>query len=274
MFIEERHQAILQLLNEKGRITAAQIQALFHVSFDTARRDLRIMEENGLLKRTHGGALPLRQVGFSKPPKATARDITEIKENYFAIALEALSMIRENDVIFITSATVGLFMAQNLPKDIRLTVVVNSIIIAEALRDYDNLRVILTAGEMDQKGNCYGAFTTETIRRLRMDKCFITAACISPSFGMSIQRSSHLDFLHAVMDSSRTVIGLFPTEKIGFESTVSICPASRLDYLITDWDAPEDALQQFEEMGVKTVVVEQKEAEAGTAEVCKGDNLP
>lgn len=63
MFIEERHQAILDLLNENGRISNLEIQEKFEVSYDSAKRDLRILEEKGLLKRTHGGAIPARQIG-------------------------------------------------------------------------------------------------------------------------------------------------------------------------------------------------------------------
>ena len=258
MFIEERHQAILTHLNQIGRITASEIQDMFQVSFDTARRDLRILEENGLLKRTHGGALPMKPIGFSKPPKMTAKDISEVKDNYFAIAMKAVSMIKPNDVIFLTSATVGYFMAQNLPKDIKITVVVNSIIIAEELRKYDNLRVIVTGGEMDNKGIFYDSFTCEMIRRIRFDKCFITAACISADFGLSIQRSGGVGFLNAVIDSSKSVIGLFPTEKIGFESVMSICPANKLNYLITDWDASKKDLKKFDELGIQTVIVEKE----------------
>lgn len=260
MFIEERHQAILEHLNKMGRITASEIQDMFGVSFDTARRDLRILEENGYLKRTHGGALPLKRVGFSKPPKMTAKDISEVKENYLAIAMKAVSMIQNGDVIFLTSATLGYFMAQNLPKDIKITVVVNSIVIAEELRKYDNLRIILAAGEMDNKGNCYDSFAIETIKRIRFDKCFITAACISADFGLSIQRTSGVGFINAVIASSKLTVGLFPTEKIGFESILSICPANKLQVLITDWEALEEDLKKFDEMGIQIIVVEKEDS--------------
>ena len=255
MFIEERHQAILDIINTVGRISIGEIQEKYNVSVDSARRDLRILEEKGLLKRTHGGAIPTRQVAFGKPSKLTARDITEVKENYFAIALKAVSMIKNNDVIFITSATVGYFMAQNLPDDIKIRAVTNSIVIAEELRKKDNISIILLGGEMDNKGNCYDAFAIETINRLRFDKCFITAASISSKFGLSIQKSIAIGFLNAVINSSKSCIGLFPTEKIGFESIVSICPADKLDILITDWDASEDDLKEFDEQGIEVIVV-------------------
>lgn len=258
MFVEERHQAILDYLEKNGRVSANEIQDMFQVSFDTARRDLRLLEEKGLLKRTHGGALPLRQIGFSKPPKVTARDISTIKDNYLAIALKAVDMIKDHDVIFITSATVGYFMAQNLPKDIFITVVTNSIIIAEELRKHDNIHVIIAGGEMDGKGNCYDSFSMECIRRMRFDKSFITTASISSEFGLSIQRTVAIDYYNSIINSSKCTVGLYPTEKIGFDSIISICPANKLNILITDWDAPEEELKKYDEQGIKVVVVEKE----------------
>ena len=67
-----------------------------------------------------------------------------------------------------------------------------------------------------------------------MDKCFISSAAISPDFGLSIQKTSAIPFFNAVMDSAKRKSGLFPKEKSGFDSIVSISPAERLDMLITD----------------------------------------
>lgn len=188
----------------------------------------------------------------------TCKDILSVKENYKAIALKAVSMIENNDVIFITSATVGYLMVQNLPNDIKIRVVTNSIVLAEELRTRDNISVIMLGGEMDNKGNCYDAIAIETIKRLRFDKCFITSACISAEFGLSIQRTGAISFWNALIDSSKKTIGLFPTEKIGYESIVSICPANRLTSLITDWDACEEDLQKFDEQGIEVVVVDKE----------------
>ena len=111
MFIEERHQAILNMLKQNERISVDEITQKFNISVESARRDLRLLDEQGLLKKTHGGAIPVRQVASGKPPKITGRDITEIKPNYMAIAKRAVTMIKPGDVVFITSATVGYFMA-------------------------------------------------------------------------------------------------------------------------------------------------------------------
>ncbi len=258
MFIEERHKAILDILSEKGSITTTEIQTTFNVGYGSAQRDLRLLEEQGLLKRTHGGAIPVRQVAAGKPKNVTCKDMTEEKENYVSIAKKAVSMIRQNDVVFITSATVGYFMARYLPEDLKIRAVTNSIIIAEELRKNQNISVIMLGGEMDGKGNCYDAFAVDTVKRLRFDKCFITAAAISADFGLSIQKSQAITFWNAVIDSSKQAIGLFPTEKIGFESIVSICPANRLDVLITDWNALEEDLVKFDKQGIQVVIAEKE----------------
>ena len=226
MYIEERHRAILEWLSQHGSISNTDIQKNFDVSYDSAKRDLRILEEKGLLKRTHGGALPIRQIAAGRPETMTFKDIPQIKPNYLQIAKEAVSLIQENDVIYIPSTTLGLF---------------------------------ILGGEMDNKGNCCDTIAVETVKRLRLDKCFITSACISASFGLSIQSTPYISFFNALIDSSRLTIGLYPKEKIGFDSIVSICPANRLNTLITDWDSSEQDLSLFDKLGIKVIVVDNPE---------------
>ena len=76
---------------------------------------------------------------------------------------------------------------------------------------------------------------------------------------MSIQRTGAISFWNALIDSSKKTIGLYPTEKIGYESIVSICPANRLNTLITDWDASEEDLQKYDEQGIEVIVVDKEE---------------
>lgn len=258
MFIEERHEEILRIIQREGSITNARIQKEFGIGYDSAKRDLRLLEEQGKLKRTHGGAITVRQVASGKPEKYMNRNIQVIKENYLQIAKYAVSLIEDNDTVYITAASVGYFMAQHIPENLRMRAVVNSIEIAELLRPLDNVRVIMLGGEMDSKGMCRDSFAVEMLERLRFDKAFITAAAISPEFGLSIQNSINLSFLNTMMRQARKVIGLFPVEKLGFESVVSICPADKLDLLVTDWHITEEQKQKYEEMGIAVKAVREK----------------
>ncbi len=256
MFIEERHQEILKILSEKGRISNSEIQETFQISYDSAKRDLRLLEEQGLLKRTHGGAIPARQIGGNVIKNLSPDErVVEVKENYLAIAKEAVKTIGENDVVYITNASVGYLMAQNIG-NVCCTVVTNSITIAEELRKKENITVILAGGEMQANGCFYDSFALSIINRLRFDKCFVTSACVSAKFGLSIQKSRSVELTNAIINNSKTVYGLYPVEKIGFDSVISICPASKLNYIITDSDSSEDDLTQFEELGVKIKIAE------------------
>lgn len=266
MFIEERHEEILRIIQREGSITNARIQQEFGIGYDSAKRDLRLLEEQGKLKRTHGGAIAVRQVASGKPEKYMNRDIQVIRDNYVQIARYAVSLIEDNDTIYITAASVGYFMAQHLPENIRIRAVVNSIEIAELLRPLDNVRVIMLGGEMDSKGICRDSLTVTMLQRLRFDKAFITAAAISPEFGLSIQNSINLNYMNTIINQAKLVIGLFPVEKIGFESVVSICPADRLDLLITDWNVPEEGKREFEEMGVTVKIVQKLHRNEGNNE--------
>lgn len=251
MFMEERHQKILEILKDNGRISNSEIQEQFQISYDSAKRDLRLLEEQGLLKRTHGGAIQARQIGGNVINNLSPDErVVEIKKNYLAIAQKAVEEIEENDVIYITNASIGYLMAQNMGS-VNCTVVTNSISIAEELRKKTNITVLLTGGEMQENGCFYDNFTISMINRLRFDKSFITSACITAKFGPSIQKTRSIGLTNAVIDNSKKVYGLYPVEKIGFDSVISICPASKLDYIITDNEASEDDLTQFEEVGIK-----------------------
>ncbi|MGN1205961.1 MAG: DeoR/GlpR family DNA-binding transcription regulator [Eubacterium sp.] len=253
MFIEERHQKILELLKKKQSITNQEIQEMFGISYDSAKRDLRLLEEQGLLKRTHGGAIPLRNIGFQADiSNLTSKErVPKVYPNYLAIAKRAVACIEENDVVFITAASIGYLMTQNLPQNLTCTVVTNSISIADNLRQYPNVTTLLLGGELQKNGAVYDGFALEMLRRIRFDKIFITSACISAEFGLSIQRTRNLSIYNALLSSARKVYGLYPSGKVGMNSIISLCPVNALDVLITDEDASEEDLKSIEEKGVE-----------------------
>jgi DeoR/GlpR family transcriptional regulator of sugar metabolism len=256
MFIEERHQEILNLIKTNGRISIGEIQEKFNVSVDSARRDLRILEEKNLLKRTHGGAIPLNQVGFQVPKKCSLREITNIDENYWSIAKKAVTFIKPNDVVYITSGSVGYFMVKNIPTHFEFTLVTNSIIIADELKTYDNIEIYLVGGKMRQKGTCVDSFATAFVKNLHFDISFLTGAGFSFDFGLSNGTDETATFQRAIIANSRQNIALFPSNKLGFNSFIKVTDANQFDVLITDWDAVEDELLKFENTQIEVIVAE------------------
>lgn len=259
MFIEERHREILDLLRQNGRVSVAELQEKFNVSDDSARRDLRILEEKGLLKRTHGGAVPLLQVGV-KPPRVRDMKNMEVFENYDAIAKRGASYIRENDVVYLTSGSVGFLMLKYLPADFPFKLVVNSVALADELKYRDNLEVYIVGGKMRMHGTAslVDSFAASFVRNMHFDLNLMTGAGIDAEFGFSNGTAETAAFQRAVITNSRRNVLLMPNQKVGFQAFLKVCDAGCFDTLVTDWDAVEDELAKIEELGVEVTVVEKK----------------
>lgn len=215
MFMEERQRDIVNRVNETGRIMVSEIQELYQISADCARRDLRVLESRGLLQRTHGGAIAARPKGTYPDATYNPEDLPEIKKNYLAVAKRAIECIEEHDVIYITTSSTGYYMAVNLPGNLSITVLTNSVTIAEVLRKKENISVIVLGGEMSHRGHCHDYYTIQMVKNIRIDKSFLSHSALSVEFGASIHNSAGVEFGKAVMESSSMNIGLYPSEKIG-----------------------------------------------------------
>lgn len=254
MFIEERHQAILDILAEKGSVTTSELQARFGISYDSAKRDLRLLEEAGKLRRTHGGAIPVGVLNTSTLRKSTEPDVSG--DECARIAEYAVSLIGEGELIFLPSERMGEMIAEKLPRTLSVRVVTGSLTIAQMLRRREGASVILVGGEVDGEGNCHDGFSTEMLKRFRYDKTFLSTDAVCADFGASMRGTATLAYLAAAIDGAKRVIGLYPSARVGNASSVSVCPAKRLDAIITGNDVPDDVRRAFDDCGVSVVVCE------------------
>lgn len=260
MFMEERQKDIVRKINQTGRILVSEIQECYQISADCARRDLRILESRGLLQRTHGGAIAVHPKEIYPTPTYNPIDIKEIQPDYLAVAKKAIEYIQNKEVIYITTSLVGYYMAENLPEDVNITVLTNSVTIAEALRKKINISVILLGGEMSHRGHCHDFYTIQMVKNIRMDKAFLSHTALSLDFGASIHDPAGVEFGKAVMKNSGMNIGLYPSKKIGKNSIHSVCEVKDYDLLITDDNVSGDFLIQVRELGVAIETVNLKEA--------------
>lgn len=256
MFIEERHQEIAEIIQHNGKILISEITEKYGISDESARRDLRILEQKGMCKRTHGGAIKLQQVGV-RPPVDRSFEKMPVYDNYRAIAREAAKHIRENDIIYLTSGSLGYIMPDFLPKDIHYTIVVNSVDIGKELRAFDNADVYIAGGKMRQSGSLVDSLATEFVSRMHFDICFITGAGLTAAFGLSNGTDETAAFQRTVIGNSRKRVLLMPSAKVGTDAFVKVCEADVFDTVITDWNSAEDQIAALEEKGIEVVVVEE-----------------
>ena len=229
MFMEERQQKISELIKENGKISVTEITQKFGISDESARRDLRFLEQKGLCKRTYGGAILLRQVKITSPENRQYNDMV-IFPNYKAIAEIAVNRIKENDIVYITSGSFGHIIISLLPENIHFTAVVNSVDMAQELRFYENVDVYVAGGKMRKSGSVVDTIATEFISRLHFDICFITGGGLTAEFGLSNGSDETAAFQRAVLKNSRQKYLLLPSSKIGVNSFIKVCNAEAFDW--------------------------------------------
>jgi len=262
LYIEERHKEILHIIETVGRISIGDIQQKFGVSLDSARRDLRILEEKGLLKRTHGGAInamPVRPL--SKDWKDRDMRTLTFTDNYLAIAREAANYIKEGDVIFISASSLAFAILQYMPQDFVFTLVITSATLADALKFQENVNVYMTGGKMthEETAPFEGDFAETFIRNMHFDCCLITGDGFDADFGLSHSHDESAALLRTVLHNSRKTVLMMPKQKIGFKGFIKVCDVNAFDVLITDWDAVPDQLDKIREQGVEVVVADKED---------------
>lgn len=255
MFMEERHQQIVDTLNTNGKITVAEIAECYGISPESARRDLCMLERKGLCKRTHGGAIIPQQISV-RPAPDRHFDQMPVFDNYREIARKAAGMIHQNDIVYLTGGSLGYIMLAFLPRDIHYTLVVNSVDISKELRDFSNVDVYVTGGKMRQSGSLVDSLATEFISRMHFDLAFITGAGVTADFGLSNGTDETAAFQRAVIRNSRRKCLLMPSAKVGTDSFIKVCDIEAFDALITDWDCAEDHMTAITDKGVPVTVVE------------------
>jgi DeoR family transcriptional regulator, fructose operon transcriptional repressor len=251
LFSDERRQEILKMLEQEGRVLAKDLATKFELSIDSIRRDLSIMEEQGFLKRTHGGAIPVTSVRKAPPAPSIRYDEGDVYQN--AIAKLAASYIEENQTVFIGGAGIHYVMLKYLPKNFSFTVLTNSVEVAYHLRNLDNVQTYLIGGRVKNSGNITDALANEFARQFSVDLCFATAGALSAR-GLSTATPEVAIFHKTVYENSRKLIALIGHTKIGHDMFSGMYPIKKLSTIITDEETSGDKIEMLRAQGVEVIV--------------------
>lgn len=247
MFIEERQRKIMNILNTNGSVKVIDLVKEFNTSDDTIRRDLKLLEQQGLLQKTYGGAILPQQTG-SYP---TFSDRTKIKKEIKnTIASYAIDFIKDNDTLFLTGSTTVANMLPELAKYKGITVITNSISIAnEILITHLNVKLVLIGGVIEMSnGNAVSVDSLLAIKQLKVDKVFISACSISEANGLSMTSIEEAQITKAIMESGRQIIILADSSKFGHTSFAYVGELKPEYILITDSDDKIEVKNRFHEL--------------------------
>ncbi|GIJ46370.1 DeoR family transcriptional regulator [Virgisporangium aliadipatigenens] len=251
MYAEERQQEILRLARVEGRVDVAALADTLNVTAETIRRDLTTLERAGVLRRVHGGAIPVERIGFE--PAVATRDavLTVEKER---IAKAALSELPEDGAIILDAGTTTARLAQALPLDRELTVVVNSPVLATMLASRANINVLLLGGRL--RGRTLATVDDWALRPLAdlyVDVAFLGANGCSVERGLTTPDPAEAAVKRAMITAARRTVLLADHTKIGNDYLARFGQLSDLDLLITDTGLDDDLVTDVEAAGVRVV---------------------
>ena len=270
MLSEQRHKEIIQLLDKEGSIKTSTLCNILSASRETIRRDLEALEEKGMLKRIHGGAIKVESSRESNIAYTSFKQRkTEHSLDKAAVAWEATKYISDGQAIALDSGTTSLELARVIKNRFHsLTVVTNSLTIANELADADGITLVLTGGIYNAEEEAFlSDMATLILSRINIDILFLTTCGISLERGITYQRIDDLIIQSKFMEASDKTIVITDSSKLGVNSLVRMCGIDQISLIITDSHAPSERIQALEDAGIKVVISRERTIESyGTDE--------
>ena len=237
LFADERRDQIAELVALRGRVRIAELVAQFGVTEPTIRKDLAVLEDHRLLKRTHGGAIAQRQVVSRDLPGRAGVAVEEKK----AIAHACIELIADGDTIFLDSGTtieqVALALVERRRTDgnaPRVTALTNSLAVTQAVAETAGIEHVALGGRFRPVGGTFvGPLTVQTVERFTPQTAFISVSGLAAD-GITVIDLDEAQLKAAVIRRAGQVVVAADHSKVGAIDFAPVCPLSDIDVVVTD----------------------------------------
>ena len=246
MLTSQRKATIQEVLRREGQVIAKRMAEQMAVSEDTVRRDLREMAAEGLLKRVHGGAMPLSP---ELPDFSARRSLpSEVKRRLGAYAA---GMVRSGQTVFLDGGTTNAEIARHLPRDFAFTVVTHSPTIAGELEHHPSADIILIGGRLYKHSMvATGAVAMAAISMIRPDIFFLGVTAVHPARGLSTGDLEEAAIKRHISQCSTETYVLATAEKLDAASPCHILPLASISGMVVPGDVAEERLLPYRDAGL------------------------
>jgi DeoR/GlpR family transcriptional regulator of sugar metabolism len=251
--VGQRRERILAILEKESKVKVNELSQRFSVSEVTVRNDLSELEEAGLLERIHGGAISSHKAYYNMSLKERMRTNEPEKRR---IAAKVALMVSGGDTLMMDSGTTTLYIARELKTVKDLTIVTNSLAVAEEIGYRDNIHVILIGGSLDQRYQfTYGDDAVNQMKKYKADLMVVSADGISLEDGITTHHYHEAEVSRQMMARANKTLAAVDHSKVGRGSFAFIGAIDCLDILVTDEKASQEELALFRDKGVKVIIV-------------------
>ena len=254
MTLAERHNAILELLKQRGSVPVSDLAEILKVSSVTIRKDLTLLEEKKLLFRTHGSAILIN-------PYINDRHVSEKEklnpEEKQAIGKKAASLISPDDTIIIASGTTMFFLAHEIVPQEHLTVITSSITVTSMLARYKNIDIIQLGGLVRNSSvSVVSEYAEKMLENFSCSKLFMGVDGIDLDYGLTTTNMMEANLNQVMIQAAQKVVVLADSSKFGRRGFGKICDLDAVDHIITDKYVPSKTLEGLRERGIEVTVAE------------------
>lgn len=253
-----RFNVILAAIQKSGTVSVDELSAELGVSAVTVRRDLDILEQRGLLSRTHGGAVSIEPLFYEpfKKDRSFLAQVERLADEKRRIGNAAAAMIEPGETVAVTPGTTTAEVIRSIPLNSNITVVTNTANIAMVLSKRKDVNVFVTGGQLHGEWfSLVGPGAIRNIDNMLISTMFVGADGIDAKWGASSFSEDEAEVNAAMANHSRRRIAVVDHTKLGKVANWRICQTTALDALITDAGADEELLKPFRKLGVKVITV-------------------
>ena len=246
----ERQLRIISLLQSQEKVSVSELTAEFGVSLVTVRQDLKKLEDQGVLTRTHGGAVAVDN-GYD-----TSTRMWNNYEKKQRIVQRAAGLVSDGETIIIETGSTCSLLARELATKRGITIITNSVFLCNFVRACSSLDVVLLGGSFqhDAEANV-GPLTKLGLAQFSVDKCFIGADAISEDKGVSTINLFRAEVARAMAKSAKKMIVLATSDKVGASAVASSFPLASVHTVITDKDLSREGRSLLDGAGVEVITV-------------------
>ncbi|MEU5863834.1 MULTISPECIES: DeoR/GlpR family DNA-binding transcription regulator [unclassified Nonomuraea] len=254
MLAPQRQQAILDLVRQNGGVRVVDLVRTFGVSDITIRRDLELLAERGLLAKVHGGATT---IGSTNEPGFAAKSVQQEEEKQ-AIAGHAAALVRPGTAVALSAGTTTWTLAHHLGQVPGLTVVTNSVRIADVFQHAGrpDQTVVLTGGVRTPSDALVGPVAVAAIRQLNVDLLFLGVHGMTARAGFTTPNMMESETDRALVEAASRLVVLADHTKWGTVGISTIARLDEADVVVSDTGLPEAARQALSERAGRLVLAQ------------------
>lgn len=242
---------ILDLLASEGGVSIRTLSDALGVSEVTVRRDLDRLHITGQLQRTRGGAV----ARVAARESSYAEKLGQATAEKRAIAHEAAEQVRDGDVVAIGPGTTTEWLAHELTARERLTIVTNSLLVAQIFTESPQNQVILTGGMLRPATRAIvGDATTSALRAVRAGVAFLSGNGLLAEFGLSTPDMTVAEADRALAASADRVVALVDHTKLGVRAAIQTVAPEGISRVITDHGSPMDEIERLRDAGIPVTI--------------------